>query len=203
MRNGDDDDVCVSVFFLGFILKTTNFFKKKLKKKMKIKSNRFDPSTGLLGMSFVEFKYSELKPIGRLIVLVLKTLRLVSITEVEVAVDKSKSISKPTTTTTTRLTRSSQTKNGISKKLKSDDDDDANDDDANDNSDNDNQNNSKKVNEEPLIRMNNLTIINFVIRLIGPHQEGHVTIAVLGVQVFCSLIAFFIRYQLVKLVYDN
>ncbi|XP_059575981.1 UDP-N-acetylglucosamine--dolichyl-phosphate N-acetylglucosaminephosphotransferase isoform X2 [Alligator mississippiensis] len=49
---------------------------------------------------------------------------------------------------------------------------------------------------------NNMTIINFVIKLIGPTPEQTLTILLLLIQVLGSTIAFLIRYQLVRLFYD-
>lgn len=51
------------------------------------------------------------------------------------------------------------------------------------------------------IRVNNLTIINFVLRLTGPTHEQTLTLYVLLLQVACSGVAFFIRYGLVKFFY--
>jgi len=56
--------------------------------------------------------------------------------------------------------------------------------------------------KDGIIEMNNLTIINFVLKLIGPTHERTLTTAMLLIQVLCTLIAFGIRYQLAKLVYD-
>jgi UDP-N-acetylglucosamine--dolichyl-phosphate N-acetylglucosaminephosphotransferase len=53
------------------------------------------------------------------------------------------------------------------------------------------------------LEMNNLTIINFVLKLVGPTHEATLTFYMLLIQVACSVIAFIIRYQLVKLVYEN
>ncbi|XP_066495382.1 UDP-N-acetylglucosamine--dolichyl-phosphate N-acetylglucosaminephosphotransferase [Tiliqua scincoides] len=49
---------------------------------------------------------------------------------------------------------------------------------------------------------NNMTLINFVIKLIGPTPEKNLTILLLLMQVVGSMIAFSIRYQLVRLFYD-
>lgn len=51
------------------------------------------------------------------------------------------------------------------------------------------------------IRMNNLTVINFVLRLTGPTHEQTLTIYILLLQLACSGIAFFIRYGLVHFFY--
>ncbi|XP_077985577.1 UDP-N-acetylglucosamine--dolichyl-phosphate N-acetylglucosaminephosphotransferase-like [Glandiceps talaboti] len=49
---------------------------------------------------------------------------------------------------------------------------------------------------------NNLTIINFVIKLIGPTHERRLTIYLLIIQVIGSCLAFFIRFQLASMFYD-
>ncbi|CAN8199013.1 unnamed protein product [Coccothraustes coccothraustes] len=49
---------------------------------------------------------------------------------------------------------------------------------------------------------NNMTLINFVIKLIGPTHERTLTLLLLLIQVLGSTIAFSIRYQLVRLFYD-
>jgi UDP-N-acetylglucosamine--dolichyl-phosphate N-acetylglucosaminephosphotransferase len=58
------------------------------------------------------------------------------------------------------------------------------------------------VGKDGVIEMNNLTIINFVLMLVGPTHERNLTVIMLLFQVLCTLIAFGIRYQLVKLVFD-
>ncbi|XP_013798949.1 UDP-N-acetylglucosamine--dolichyl-phosphate N-acetylglucosaminephosphotransferase [Apteryx mantelli] len=49
---------------------------------------------------------------------------------------------------------------------------------------------------------NNMTLINFVIKLTGPTHERILTLLLLLIQVLGSIIAFSIRYQLVRLFYD-
>ncbi|XP_032304959.1 UDP-N-acetylglucosamine--dolichyl-phosphate N-acetylglucosaminephosphotransferase isoform X2 [Coturnix japonica] len=49
---------------------------------------------------------------------------------------------------------------------------------------------------------NNMTLINFVIKLIGPIHERNLTLLLLLIQVLGSMIAFSVRYQLVRLFYD-
>lgn len=49
---------------------------------------------------------------------------------------------------------------------------------------------------------NNLTIINFALRITGPIHEQKLTTFLLLFQVFCSVVAFIIRYPLAKLFYD-
>lgn len=51
------------------------------------------------------------------------------------------------------------------------------------------------------VRINNLTIINFVLRLTGPTHEQTLTLYMLLIQVACSGVAFFIRYGLVRFFY--
>jgi len=51
--------------------------------------------------------------------------------------------------------------------------------------------------------INNLTIINFVLKLVGPTHERTLTTYMLILQIFFSGVAFLIRYQLVKLFYDD
>jgi len=58
-----------------------------------------------------------------------------------------------------------------------------------------------KTGKDGVTEMNNLTIINFVIKLIGPTHERNLTVVMLLIQVLFSCFAFFVRYQLVKLVY--
>ncbi|KAK6469245.1 UDP-N-acetylglucosamine--dolichyl-phosphate N-acetylglucosaminephosphotransferase-like isoform X1 [Huso huso] len=49
---------------------------------------------------------------------------------------------------------------------------------------------------------NNLTLINFVLKLIGPTHERTLTVIMLLIQVLGSAVAFGIRYHLVRLFYD-
>ena len=60
---------------------------------------------------------------------------------------------------------------------------------------------TEAASEEGEIRVNNLTIINFLLRLTGPTHEQTLTVRVLLLQVAFSGIAFFIRYGLVKFFY--
>ncbi|XP_035682021.1 UDP-N-acetylglucosamine--dolichyl-phosphate N-acetylglucosaminephosphotransferase-like [Branchiostoma floridae] len=48
----------------------------------------------------------------------------------------------------------------------------------------------------------NLTLINFVLYVLGPTHERTLTIYLLTIQVLGSMAAFFIRYQLAKIFYD-
>ena len=47
-----------------------------------------------------------------------------------------------------------------------------------------------------IIEFNNLTIINLALKLFGPLHERSLTCILLGFQILCSCVAFFIRYQL-------
>ncbi|KAJ7305305.1 hypothetical protein JRQ81_011224 [Phrynocephalus forsythii] len=49
---------------------------------------------------------------------------------------------------------------------------------------------------------NNMTLINFAIKLLGPTHERTLTLLLLLIQVVGSIVAFSIRYQLVRLFYD-
>ncbi|KAI8099271.1 glycosyl transferase family 4-domain-containing protein [Halteromyces radiatus] len=48
---------------------------------------------------------------------------------------------------------------------------------------------------------NNLTLLNLVLSYTGPIPENRLTCTVLLIQILCSLLAFYIRYSLVKFVY--
>ena len=54
-----------------------------------------------------------------------------------------------------------------------------------------------------IVECNNLTIINLILRVTGPMKEQTLTMVLLGVQVFCSLLAFTIRYPLAFLLYGE
>lgn len=49
---------------------------------------------------------------------------------------------------------------------------------------------------------NNLTLINYLLRIFGPMHEPKLTSILLFLQVICSLIAFTIRYPLASLFYE-
>ena len=51
------------------------------------------------------------------------------------------------------------------------------------------------------VRVNNLTLINFVLRLTGPTHEQTLTLYMLLIQVAFSALAFFVRYGLVMFLY--
>lgn len=59
--------------------------------------------------------------------------------------------------------------------------------------------------KDGLISTNNFTIINFTITLIGPTHEKKLTLYLMAFQVFCSILAFAIRYPLAEYFYkyDN
>ena len=54
-----------------------------------------------------------------------------------------------------------------------------------------------------MVECNNLTLINFVLRLTGPMKENHLTSLLLLLQVLASLVAFTIRYPLAFLLYGE
>ena len=54
-----------------------------------------------------------------------------------------------------------------------------------------------------MVECNNLTLINFVLRLTGPMKENHLTSLLLLLQVIASLVAFTIRYPLAFLLYGE
>ncbi|KAH3812754.1 UDP-N-acetylglucosamine--dolichyl-phosphate N-acetylglucosaminephosphotransferase-like [Dreissena polymorpha] len=49
---------------------------------------------------------------------------------------------------------------------------------------------------------NNLTLLNLILKFLGPMHERTLVIVLLTIQILCSLVAFGIRYQLAKLFYD-
>jgi len=57
--------------------------------------------------------------------------------------------------------------------------------------------------KDEFVEMNNMTLINFIIYLFGPMHEQSITITLIIVQVFGSCLAFFIRYEVAKIFYDN
>ncbi|BFZ14153.1 hypothetical protein BsWGS_17192 [Bradybaena similaris] len=52
-------------------------------------------------------------------------------------------------------------------------------------------------------QVNNLTLNNFILRVFGPLHERTLVLILLSIQVLCSGLAFFIRYQLAKMFYDS
>ncbi|KZC14005.1 UDP-N-acetylglucosamine--dolichyl-phosphate N-acetylglucosaminephosphotransferase [Dufourea novaeangliae] len=53
-----------------------------------------------------------------------------------------------------------------------------------------------------VVTCNNFTLINFVLIITGPIKESTLTLILLLIQVFCSLLAFVIRYPLASIFYD-
>ena len=63
-----------------------------------------------------------------------------------------------------------------------------------------------KVDDEKTVEMvelNNLTLINFILRLTGPMGEQKLTVVLLVIQILCSFLAFTIRYPLAYLLYGE
>ncbi|TNN72510.1 UDP-N-acetylglucosamine--dolichyl-phosphate N-acetylglucosaminephosphotransferase [Liparis tanakae] len=56
--------------------------------------------------------------------------------------------------------------------------------------------------DDDFIECNNMTLINLVLKLIGPTHERNLTAIMLIIQVVGSVLAFGIRYHLVRLFYD-
>ncbi|XP_060076988.1 UDP-N-acetylglucosamine--dolichyl-phosphate N-acetylglucosaminephosphotransferase-like [Ylistrum balloti] len=50
---------------------------------------------------------------------------------------------------------------------------------------------------------NNMTLINFILKFMGPLHERSLCVILLFIQVLCSCVAFFIRYQLAKVFYGD
>ena len=61
----------------------------------------------------------------------------------------------------------------------------------------------KSEDGETYIKCNNLTIINFALKIFGPMHERTLTILLLVLQVMCSCVAFVIRYPLAKLLFGE
>ena len=53
------------------------------------------------------------------------------------------------------------------------------------------------------VQFNNLTLINFMLKVLGPLHERTLTIVLLGFQILCSCLAFTIRYPLALLFYGE
>ena len=53
------------------------------------------------------------------------------------------------------------------------------------------------------VEFNNLTLINFMLKVFGPLHERTLTIVLLGFQILCSCLAFTIRYPLALLFYGE
>ncbi|CAK8687027.1 unnamed protein product [Clavelina lepadiformis] len=56
--------------------------------------------------------------------------------------------------------------------------------------------------DEEYIECNNLTLINFLLKIFGPMHERNLTLLLLSIQIFCSGFAFFIRYYVSTIFYD-
>ncbi len=56
---------------------------------------------------------------------------------------------------------------------------------------------------EDWIECNNLTVINFALKLFGPMHERTLTTVLLSLQLFCSVVAFVIRYPLALFFYGE
>uniref|UniRef100_F1L790 UDP-N-acetylglucosamine--dolichyl-phosphate N-acetylglucosaminephosphotransferase n=1 Tax=Ascaris suum TaxID=6253 RepID=F1L790_ASCSU len=59
-----------------------------------------------------------------------------------------------------------------------------------------------KKDEESWIEINNLTVINLVLKIQGPMHERSLTKCLLAIQIISSLFAFFVRFYLAFLIYD-
>nr|XP_021183581.2 UDP-N-acetylglucosamine--dolichyl-phosphate N-acetylglucosaminephosphotransferase [Helicoverpa armigera] len=60
-----------------------------------------------------------------------------------------------------------------------------------------------KVEDEESITINNMTLINLFLIKLGPVSEVHLTTYLMAFQVFCTCIAFVIRYPLASYFYDS
>ena len=56
---------------------------------------------------------------------------------------------------------------------------------------------------EEYVEFNNLTIINLLLKFTGPMHEKNVTLVLLCFQIFCSLVAFMVRYPLAYLLFGE
>lgn len=56
--------------------------------------------------------------------------------------------------------------------------------------------------KDGLIVTNNFTLINLVLLYLGPLHEAKLTSILIGIQVFCTIVAFIIRYPLASIFYD-
>lgn len=57
--------------------------------------------------------------------------------------------------------------------------------------------------KEDYVITNNLTLINLVLLYVGPLHEAKLTTILISIQLFCTVLAFIIRYPLAYLFYDN
>ena len=53
-----------------------------------------------------------------------------------------------------------------------------------------------------VVRLSNLTIINFVLYVHGPMHEANLTSVLLLLQLACNVLALLVRYQLAGLFYE-
>ena len=98
--------------------------------------SRFNPETGLIGMSYTTFKTSDLRPLGKLFLSIFSLLKLVHV-EAGVGEDKEST------------------------------------------------------------RVNNLTLLNFVLKILGPLHERTLTLIILGIQVSLNLNLQYINRSLI------
>eukprot|EP00118_Oscarella_pearsei_P020901 m.231327 g.231327 ORF g.231327 m.231327 type:complete len:302 (+) comp40067_c4_seq6:353-1258(+) len=103
---------------------------------------KFNPETGLLEMSYSQFKRSDLGAVGRIFLKVVGFLRLADVQD-------------------------------------------------------------GKGEDGDEMRVSNLTLINFVIKIVGPVKENRLTALMLGIQVFGSVTALFIRYPLAWMFFEK
>jgi len=54
-----------------------------------------------------------------------------------------------------------------------------------------------------MMECNNLTLINFILRLTGPMHEQSITLTILGIQILSSVVAFMVRYPLAYLLFGE
>ena len=59
----------------------------------------------------------------------------------------------------------------------------------------------EEVGNEDYVEFNNLTLNNFVLKVVGPMKENTLTKVMLAVQVLCSGLGFFIRYTVADSLY--
>ena len=57
--------------------------------------------------------------------------------------------------------------------------------------------------QEDVVECNNLTLINFILKLLGPMHEQTLTVFLLVLQVLCTVVAFTIRYPLAYLLFGE
>ena len=57
------------------------------------------------------------------------------------------------------------------------------------------------VKDDEFVEFNNLTLNNFVLKILGPMKENNLTKLMLAIQVLCSGVGFFIRYTVADSLY--